>query len=100
MGQRPGDAINWGIDQTGAELAKCPEKELKADPWGRVSVSRENPKGAQGYLVLTYLHPQPQSSSPVPPPPHNGPYLSWKPPQGAESSSSKGVRDQGPEAGT
>lgn len=35
-----------------------------------MSVSWGNPKGARRDLVLTYLHPQPQSSSQVPP--HHG----------------------------
>lgn len=45
-------------------------EEMEADPQVGVSISRRNPEDSQGYLVLTYLHPQPQSSSPVPP--HDG----------------------------
>lgn len=85
-----GEEIRQGQSWPSVQRMSETEKDLEADPWVGVSVSRENPKGAQGYLILTYLHPQAHSSSPIPP--HKGPYLSWKPPQGAESLGSKGVR--------
>lgn len=45
-------------------------EELEVDPWVGVSVSGRNLEDSQGYMVLIYPHPQPQSSSLVPP--HDG----------------------------
>lgn len=97
--QRSGGANNWERGQRGQCWSnKCSERHsrswrqtLGGGGWG-VSVSWGSPKGAQGDLVLTYLHPRTQSSSQVPPP-HGGPPIALPEleatPQGAESSGSK-----------
>lgn len=66
---------------------------------GECLFSRRNPKSEEEDQALTYLHPSHKTPPKVLPTTEvsQWPYLSWKPPQGAESSGSKGVRGQGSE---
>lgn len=86
-------------DQRGAKLGPCVQRALDTHSWNTLS-PKENPRKchrAPGPHLLL-----PPVAQETPPPPQvlpsmdvsQWPYLSWKPPRGAESSGSKGLRGQ------